>query len=92
MKENLLRKARFAEEQIASVGREASRLKEAVSGVVEETMLDAKRTARRGYRAAENLLDEATHTVKRNPWRSVALALGIGALIGLVIPRGRAKL
>ena len=91
MKENLLKKAHFAEQQIAGVGREASRLKEAVTDVVEETILDAKRAARRSYRAAEDIVDEAAHTVKRHPWRAVALAFGLGALIGLVIPRGRSR-
>lgn len=84
--ESLFAKAMHASAQVAGLGHEAARLKDKVSHVVTDAIEDGKREAKRaikrGYNAAEDLADEATHCVKRHPLSSVAVAFGAGAVIG----------
>jgi ElaB/YqjD/DUF883 family membrane-anchored ribosome-binding protein len=85
MKENVLRGTQFVEEQISSLGREASRLKGAVTDAVEDSVITAKRAVKRGYNSAEDMIDEAAHQIKRYPLRSVMGAFAIGALVGCLL-------
>ena len=65
------------------VGRgESSRLKNAASHAVEDAVTEARRLAKRGRYAAEELIDDAAHRVKRDPLRSVILGFAIGVSIG----------
>ena len=90
MKENVQRGAHFVEEQFSNLGREASRLRGVVTEAVDESLVNARRAARRGYNSAEDLIEEASHEIKRHPLRAVLCSLAIGALIGwLLIPRRR---
>jgi ElaB/YqjD/DUF883 family membrane-anchored ribosome-binding protein len=82
MKENVLRGTQFMEDQISTLGREASRLKSVVSDKVEDSLVTAKRAVKRGYDSAEDLIDEASHSIKRYPLRSVIGAFAIGAVAG----------
>jgi len=71
-----------------------SSLKDIVSAV--EDYADAtQRAVRRGRLAAEDLIDEAAHSVKRRPLQTVALtfglAFGTGALFGWIASRTRQK-
>jgi ElaB/YqjD/DUF883 family membrane-anchored ribosome-binding protein len=45
---------------------------------------EAKRLAKRGRYAAEDLVDDAAHRIKRDPLRSVALGLAIGLCVGML--------
>ena len=80
-KSSLLGKAR---ERLMEAGGEVSRLKTEASQVVEDGVVAARRLARRGRAATEDLIDDAAHRVKRDPLRSVgrgfAIGLGMGAL------------
>ena len=78
-KSNLLEKAR---ERLVEAGGEVSRLKNEVSQAVEDGVVSARRLARRGRYAAEDLIDDAAHRVKRDPLRSVAIGLVIGFGLG----------
>ena len=90
MKENVVRGTQFVEEQISNLGREATRLRGVVTDAVDESMVNARRAARHGYSAAEDLIDETSHQIKRHPIRSVLCALAVGALAGwLLFPRRR---
>jgi ElaB/YqjD/DUF883 family membrane-anchored ribosome-binding protein len=89
MRESIFKKAHLAEERIASMGREATRFKQFASDTVADTMDEARRAAKRGYRTAQDLFDTAEHRIKRHPWQCIAIALGIGAVLGLLIPRSR---
>jgi len=82
MKDNVLKGTQFVEEQISNLGREASRFKGVVTDAVEDSLITAKRAVRRGYVSAEDLVDEASHRIKRHPFRSVLGAFVIGALAG----------
>jgi ElaB/YqjD/DUF883 family membrane-anchored ribosome-binding protein len=64
--------------QVRSMAREAS----------EEGMHAAKRALRRAQRrieALEDLKDEAAHYVKRQPFKAVGLAFGVGIQLGILI-------
>ena len=90
MKENVIRGTQFVEEQISNLGREASRLRGAVSEVVDDSLVNARRAARRGYNSAEDLIEETSHQIKRHPIRSVLCAMAMGAVLGwLFAPRQR---
>ncbi len=85
MNQNVLKGTQFVEDQISNIGREASRLKGVVTDAVEDSLINAKRAVRRGYSSAEDVLDEASHRIKRHPFASVAGAFVIGALAGWVL-------
>jgi len=44
----------------------------------------AQRLVRRGYEAGEDYLDDTTHYIRHNPWRSVGVALGVGLTLGFL--------
>ena len=81
-KNNLLGKARHIGERLIEVGGEVLRLKSEVSRAVEDGVVAARRLARRGRYATEDLIDDAAHRVKHEPLRSVAMGLAIGIGIG----------
>jgi hypothetical protein len=81
-KNSLLEKAMHVGERLGEVRGEASRLKTAASHAVEDAVIDAKRFARRGRYAAEDLMEDAAHRVKRDPLRSVAFGFALGLSIG----------
>jgi hypothetical protein len=71
----LLGKAMHVGERLAEVGGEVAHLKTAASHAVEDAVTEAKRLAKHGRYAAEDLMEDAAHRVKRDPLRSVALGL-----------------
>ena len=81
-KRSLLGKGMHVGERLAEVGDEAARLKTAASHAVEDAVTEAKRLAKRSRYAAEDLMEDAAHRVKRDPLRSVVLALAIGLGMG----------
>ena len=90
MNENVLKGTQFVEEQISNLGREASRLRGVVTEAVDDSLVNARRAARRGYNSAEDLIDDVSHEIKRHPLRSVLCALAVGAIAGwLLLPRRR---
>jgi ElaB/YqjD/DUF883 family membrane-anchored ribosome-binding protein len=88
-KEGLLSKALHVGAQATNLGHEALRFKTNVSNAVTDAFEDGKREAKRalkrGYNAAEDLVDETSYRVKHNPMKSVAIAFGVGVLFGGVI-------
>jgi ElaB/YqjD/DUF883 family membrane-anchored ribosome-binding protein len=44
-----------------------------------------KRVRRRGVEALEDFREEAAHYVKRQPFRAVGIAAGVGLLVGVVV-------
>src|SRR6266850_5343703 len=78
----LLDKAMHVGERLVEVGDEVSGLKTAASHAVEDAVTEAKRLAKRSRYAAEDLMEDAAHRVKRDPLRSVALGFAIGLGMG----------
>jgi len=79
---SLLEKAMHVGERLVGVRGEASRLKTAASHAAEDAVTEAKRFAKRGRYAAEDLMEDAGHRVKRDPLRSVALGFAVGLSLG----------
>jgi ElaB/YqjD/DUF883 family membrane-anchored ribosome-binding protein len=79
---SLLEKAMHVGEGLVGMRGEASRLKTAASHAVEDAVTEAKRFAKRGRYAAEDLMEDAAHRVKRDPLRSVAFGFALGLSIG----------
>jgi ElaB/YqjD/DUF883 family membrane-anchored ribosome-binding protein len=100
MTEGLFGKTGAAGAQMAKIGLEASRVKEKVEDAVEEGMTAAKRAveqavedgvtaakraAKRGRYAAEDLLDETSHRVKRNPLSAATVSFWAGFGLGAIV-------
>lgn len=72
--------------KVAQTGVEAERLRnhvtEAVTHTVEDTVNSAKRAVKHGQYVVEDLVDEATYSVKRHPLQAVGLTLGVGFVLG----------
>jgi ElaB/YqjD/DUF883 family membrane-anchored ribosome-binding protein len=77
--------------KLAEAGRDADRLRVALAEAAEDSIKTAKRAVRNGRMAAEDFMDEAVFTVKRNPVKSIGVtfgvAFGIGALAGWLARR-----
>jgi ElaB/YqjD/DUF883 family membrane-anchored ribosome-binding protein len=67
-----------------SLGIRAERTKEHLTDVVDDKVRAARRAIRKGRYAAEDLADEVRLEARRNPLQTVSVALGIGAVVGLV--------
>ena len=80
MKENVLRTATIAGDRVMQ-GFTAS--KDAVVDALE----DGRKLVKRTQRTAEELLDEASHNIRRSPIGSVAIAFGVGLMAGFLISR-----
>ena len=58
--------------------------KELAEDLVEIGKRKAQRLVRQGYEIGEDYIDESRRYIKRNPWQSVGVALGVGLLLGFV--------
>jgi ElaB/YqjD/DUF883 family membrane-anchored ribosome-binding protein len=67
-----------------SLGHRAGRAREQLADVVDEQVRSARRAIRKGKYAAEDLADEVRLEARRNPLQTVGVALGIGAIAGLI--------
>ncbi len=74
-----------AEEKITRAGETVERLRRKVTNTVEDKYDDARRAIRRGRHAAEDLVDEASYRIKRDPLNSVAITFGVGLGMGVLI-------
>lgn len=72
-------------ERLEEMAENASRFKSSVSDAVEDNLHRVRRTAKRSWYGAQDLLDEATYKVKRHPFEAVAIAAGAGFAIGLLV-------
>jgi len=65
--------------------RQVSKVRSIVSEAVEDSMRSAERAIKHGRLAAEDLIDEAEHRVKQQPFRSVGVAFSAGVLAGTLL-------
>jgi ElaB/YqjD/DUF883 family membrane-anchored ribosome-binding protein len=70
---------------------EVKRVKEAVAGAVDNSIVAAKRAVKQGRRAAEDLVDDAEYQIKQRPFSalgvSFGIGMGLGAAIGVLLAR-----
>jgi ElaB/YqjD/DUF883 family membrane-anchored ribosome-binding protein len=64
---------------------EVKRVKEAVAGAVDNSIVAAKRAVKQGRRAAEDLVDDAEYQIKQRPFSSLGVSFGIGMGLGAAI-------
>ncbi|MEK7830200.1 MAG: hypothetical protein AAB401_03895 [Acidobacteriota bacterium] len=72
-------------EQVVRAGLKVEALKEQASQSIEDGIEDAKRMAKRGRYAAEDLMEDTAHRIKQDPLRSVGVTFGIGFGLGAIV-------
>jgi hypothetical protein len=72
-------------EKIVHIGMNTEDLRENASQIIEDGMEDAKRLAKRGRYAAEDLIEETAHQIKKEPFRSVGVTFGLGFGLGAAL-------
>jgi len=65
--------------------RQVSKVRSIVSEAVGDSVRSASRVIKHGRLAAEDLIDEAEHRVKQQPFRSVGVAFASGVLAGTLL-------
>jgi ElaB/YqjD/DUF883 family membrane-anchored ribosome-binding protein len=70
---------------VEDVLREVSKIKTTVTEAVDDGVKSAVRTLRQGRDAAEDAIDDARRTVKKNPLQSVGVVFVVGVLVGCVL-------
>ena len=69
--------------QAVHLSREARLLKSVATDVVEDGVYAARRTIKKATQHALEARDELAFRVKREPLKTLAFAVGVGALLGL---------
>ena len=62
--------------------REVSKIRSMVTDAVEDSVRSANQVIRHGRYAAEDVIEEAKHTVKRRPLQALAIVFASGVLAG----------
>ena len=84
-KEGFFKGAVDAAEQVARVGLRVERLKRTAANAIDDGMVDERRMVKRGVYAAEDLVEDTAHLIKKEPLRSVGITFGVGLAVGLTI-------
>lgn len=71
--------------QAEHVAHEASRLKAVAAEAIEDGVRATKRAVTHGLHDLDDLRDSATYRIKRAPLMTVAMAFGVGILLGVVV-------
>ena len=64
---------------------DVSKIKSLVNDVVEDSVHSVTQAIKRGRHAAEDLIEEAQHTVKQKPFQTVGVAFAAGILTGGIL-------
>lgn len=88
MKDNVFTNAAGAGDRVV---RSFAASKAAVSEALEDGRESVERLLKRTRNSMDDLLEDASHGIKRFPLRSVAVAFGVGAVVGLVVGRSARK-
>ena len=68
---------------LAHLTHEVSKAKVLMGDAFEDGKRKAGRMITRGVVAAEDCVEDTTYFIKRHPWQSIAVALGLGAAVGI---------
>ena len=71
--------------KIAEVGVDFGLLKKRLENAVDDAVLEAGRMAKHGRRAMEDVNEDTTYWIKKNPWQSVRYVAGAAFGIGLCV-------
>ena len=72
-------------EQIAETARKASHAASAVADAFEDGVGAARRVAKQGGDAAEELLDDTTKRLQRHPIETIVVTFAVGVAAGMAI-------
>lgn len=70
---------------LAHLTHQVAKAKVLIDDVIDDGKRKVERTAKRGFVAVEDCVEDTTYFIKRHPWQSVGTALGLGAGIGLLV-------
>jgi ElaB/YqjD/DUF883 family membrane-anchored ribosome-binding protein len=70
---------------VEDVVREVSKIRATVTEAVDDGVKLAIRTMKQGRDAAEDVIDDARRSVKRNPLQSMGIVFAVGVLAGCVL-------
>ena len=62
---------------------QVTKAKVLVNDVIEDGKHKMERTFKRGIIATEECIEDTSYFIKRHPWQSVGMALGVGLTLGL---------
>jgi ElaB/YqjD/DUF883 family membrane-anchored ribosome-binding protein len=65
--------------------REVGRIKAVVTEAVEDGVKSAMKAIKQGRYAAEDMIGDARHTVRRKPFQAVGVVFAVGLLTGTLI-------
>jgi len=71
-------------EKLEEMSQTASRIKSSVSEAVEDNVHSVRRSVRRGWHSAHDLVDNAAYKVKRHPFKAVGITAGAAFVSGLL--------
>ena len=70
--------------KLAHLAAKASEGKVLAEDLVDFGKRKAQRMIKRSYAAGEDYLEDTTHYIKRHPWQSLGVALGVGISLGFL--------
>ena len=70
--------------KLAHIAAKAAEGKILAEDLVDIGKRKAQRLYRQGYEMGEDYIDESRRYIKKNPWQSVGVALGVGLALGFV--------
>ena len=92
---NRMRDALETAGKIAEVGVDFPLLKKRLGNAVDDAVMEAERMAKHGRRAVEDVMEDTTYWIKKNPWQSVGYvagaAFGVGLCLGWFTSRVRTR-
>ena len=71
--------------KIAEIGVDFPLLKKRLGNAVDDAVLEAGRIAKHGRHAMEDVMEDTTYWIKKNPWQSVGYVAGAAFGIGLCL-------
>jgi ElaB/YqjD/DUF883 family membrane-anchored ribosome-binding protein len=81
MPAEVLKKAPALEDAL----REVSNIRSVVADAVEDSVRSASQAIRHGRHAAEDVIEEAKHTVKQRPLQAMGIVFAAGVLAGCIL-------
>lgn len=78
-------RAADARQYAKQVADDVRRLKTHATDAVQDGLYAARRSAKRARLRAEDARDDLAHRIKKQPFGAVAVATGVGAVLGMVL-------
>lgn len=70
---------------LAHLTHQVAKARVLIDDAIDEGKRKVERTAKRGFVAVEDCVEDTTYFIKRHPWQSVGTALGLGTAMGLFV-------